>query len=302
MKTGSVIGIVVLVAGAWVVAPLLSYAGGTVTGTVTYAGKAEEKEALFRSSPNQNFCPKIGKDGHKPELVKGVKRIIKTIEVGKGGALTAAVVAVTDIEDIAWMNGFKGTDVTIKFCEFLPFTGVVVNQRKFHVENGDKDPDDPKSVKGVSHTAHTWELTGVGYASHLIEWEGVRYTMDALEPKEARTIFNIGLPEKGSAMDKKVILRKEDQGSFLALVCDRHQWEQAYFLPVKNPHYVVTGADGSFTIKNVPEGKHKMIAWHPFAGKIEADIEVKEGATVTTHFRIKKKKGRRSKEKKMGTF
>ena len=242
--------------------------GGTVIGTVTYTGKAEEKEFPFLWFPNPKFCPKIGTDGHKPDLIKGDKRILKRIDVGKDGALNAAVVAVTDIEDKAFLDGYKGTEVVTRFCEFLPYTGVVVNNQNFHVENTDADPDDPKSVKGVLHNAHSYE------------WVKGRSSM--------RTIFNFAVPEKGSTLDKKVILHQEDQGSFLRLQCDQHEWEQAFFLPVKNPHYGVAGADGSFTIENVPSGKHKVIAWHPFAGQVEAVVEVTDGATVTANFQIRK--------------
>jgi hypothetical protein len=238
---------------------------GTVIGAVTYTGTAEEKEFFFRKFPNAKFCPKIATDGRKPDLVKGDKRILKTIEVGTDGVLTAAVVADIDIEDTAWMDGYKGTDVTIKFCEYRPFTGVVVNQQSFYVENTDADPDDPKFVKGVLHNVHSYEVTG----------------------RSAKTIFNIGLVEKGSTLDKKVILRKENEGSFLRLQCDMHEWEKAFFLPVKNPHYAVTGADGHFTIKNVPAGKHKLIAWHPFAGQVEAEVDVQAGATVMANLQIK---------------
>jgi ankyrin repeat protein len=240
--------------------------GGTVTGTVIYTGKAEEKEFFFRNYPHATFCSKIATDGHKPDLVKGDKRILKMIEVGTAGSLHAVVVAVTDIEDTAWMVGYKGTDVTITFCEYRPFTGVVVNQQNFHVENTDADPDEPKSMKGVLHNAHSFEVKGIS----------------------SMTIFNIGLHEKGPTLDNRVILRKEDRGSFVRLQCDQHEWEQAFFLPVRNPHYAVTGAAGRFTIKNVPAGKHKLIAWHPFAGKVEAEVDVQAGATVTANFQIKK--------------
>lgn len=120
MKTGTVIGVMALVAGALVAAPRLVYAGGTVTGTVTYTGKAQEREFAFQGGPNGKFCAKIGTDGRKPDLIRGDKRILKTIEVGEDRALTAVVVAVTDIEDTAWMDSYKGTEVKIKFCEFLP--------------------------------------------------------------------------------------------------------------------------------------------------------------------------------------
>ena len=143
---------------AFLATPLTSFAGGTVTGKVTYSGKAEEKEFLFSKFPNPKFCPK----NPNPELVKGEKRILPTIQVGAGGALKHAVVAVIDVEDKAFVDGYKGTDIVAEFCEFLPFTGVVVKQKNFHVENHDADPDDPgpkgdfPGKKGVLHNPHTF--------------------------------------------------------------------------------------------------------------------------------------------------
>ena len=254
---------------AFLATPLTSFAGGTVTGKVTYSGKSEEKEFLFSKFPNPKFCPK---NPHK-ELVRGEKRILPTIEVGKDGGLKAAVVAVTDVEDKAFIDGYKGTDIVSEFCEFLPFTGVVVKQKNFHVENHDADPDDPgpkgdfPGKKGVLHNPHTFEVLG----------------------PSSSTVFNIALAEKGSKLDKPVVLRKDKQGSFLRLQCDQHEFMQGFFLPVQNPHYTVVKDDGSFEIKDVPAGKHKLVAWHPFAGKIEAEVDVPEGGTAQAKFEIKKK-------------
>ena len=119
--------------------PPVTYAGGTIKGKVFYSGKPEEKEFLFSKFPNSNFCVK---NPHK-ELVKGEKRILPTIRVGPDGGLLAAVVSVRDIEDKAFMDGFAGTNHIAEFCEWLPFTGVVVKQKSFRVENHDADPDDP---------------------------------------------------------------------------------------------------------------------------------------------------------------
>jgi len=204
---------------------------------------------------------------------------------------------------------------------------VVVNQRNFHVENTDADPKDPRSRKGILHGAHTYEgynkeallpppppppaveekpslaktLFGFFQSSpapappatkespraHMIfNSMDEYYWMD--HRLSLTTIFNFPLKKKGSTLDKKVILHKENQGSFLRLGCDMHEWEQAFFLPVRNPHYGMTGGDGSFKIENVPARKHRVIAWHPFAGQVEADVEVQDGATVTANFQIKK--------------
>ncbi len=264
MKKGMLFTMLVLAAAAFLAAPLTSYAGGTITGKVTYTGQAEEKEFLFSKFPNPKFCPKIAES--KPDVVQGEKRLLKTVDVGKDGSLKAAVVSVRDIEDKGFMDGYKGTDVISKFCEFLPYTGIVVNKKNFHVENTDNDPDDPKSVKGVLHNPHSFEILG---------------------PKSL-TVFNIALAEKGSTLDKMVKMRFEDKGSIFRLQCDQHEFMQSFFLPVKNAYYTVVKDDGTFEIKNVPAGKHKVMAWHPFAGEIEADVDVKDGATVTANFQIKK--------------
>jgi hypothetical protein len=250
MKKGALF-IIAVVAVAFLAMPLTSFAGGTITGKVTYAGKEEQKEFSFAKFPNPKFCPKIP----KKELVDGDKRILKTIDVN-GGGLAGAVVAVADIEDKAWMDGYKGTEVVAEFCEFQPYTGVVVKMKNFHVENHDNDPDDPKSVKGVLHNPHSFEVLGAS----------------------SSTIFNIALAEKGSSLDKPAIMRKKN--SMLRLQCDQHEFMQSFFLPVTNPHYAVAGKDGSFEIKDVPAGKHKVVVWHPFVDKgkpTEMEITVTDG-------------------------
>jgi hypothetical protein len=257
------VAMLALVGVAFLAMPLTSFAGGTVTGKVTYSGKPEEKEFLFSKFPNPKFCPK----NPKKELVKGEKRIMPTIELGQGGALKAAVVAISDVEDKAFTDGYKGTEVVAEFCEFMPYTGVVVKQKNFHVENHDSDPDDPKSVKGVLHNPHSFEVKG----------------------PSSSTVFNIGLAEKGSKLDKPVVLRKDKQGSIFRLQCDQHEFMQSFFLPVSNPHYAVVNADGSFEIKDVPAGKHKLRAWHPFAGDVELDVDVPEGGKAEVKVEVKKK-------------
>ncbi len=253
--------IIAVVAVAFLAMPLTSFAGGTITGKVTYAGKDEEKEFSFAKFPNPKFCPKIP----KPELSKGDKRILKTIDTS-GGGLLGAVVAVSDIDDKAFVDGYKGTEVVAEFCEFLPYTGVVVKMKNFHVENHDSDPDDPKSVKGVLHNPHSFEVLGAS----------------------SSTIFNIALAEKGSSLDKPAIMRKKN--SMLRLQCDQHEFMQSFFLPVTNPHFAVAGKDGSFEIKDVPAGKHKVVVWHPFVDKgkpMEIEVTVPEGGKAEVKQQLK---------------
>ncbi|MCP9453177.1 MAG: carboxypeptidase-like regulatory domain-containing protein [Nitrospira sp.] len=254
-----------VVAVAVIAAPITSFAGGTITGKVTYSGKPEQKEFLLSKFPNPNFCAKIP----NKSLVDGDKRFLKQIEVSKDGGLKNAVVAVVDIEDKAFMDSYSGTEVKAEFCDFQPFSGIVVNNRPFKVENTDADPDDPKSVAGVLHNPHSFVVKGATSA----------------------TGFNIGLSKKGDRLEKPVVFRggAEKEGYF-RLQCDQHEFMQSFFLPVTNPYYAVAKEDGSFEIKDVPPGKHKVVAWHPFAGKakrIEFEVDVPDGGTATLKAEIK---------------
>jgi hypothetical protein len=191
------------------------------------------------------------------------------VQVGKDGGLKGAVVAVTGINDEKFQEEFKGEDIQAELCEFKPYTTVVVaNQKSFRVMNNDADPDDPKSVKGVLHNPHSFEVAGAS----------------------STTIFNIGLPEKGKGLDKPLKLRKAAQGSVFKLICDQHEFMQVWGLPVTSPYYAVVGDDGKFEIKDVPAGKYKLVAWHPALNKakpLEQEIEVKDGAEAKAKFEFK---------------
>lgn len=264
MKIGT-FTVIATAAVAFLAAPMTSWAGGTVEGKVSFSGKAPApKEFLFSKFPNPKFCIK-----NENKDAKGEKRLLHEVEVGKDGGLKNAVVAVTGIKDDKFMAEFKGQDITAKLCEFLPYTGVVTaNQSSFRVMNTDADAGDPKSVKGVLHNPHSFEVKGAA----------------------STTIFNIALPEKDKGLDKPIKLRKADQGSVFKLICDQHEFMQFWALPVTSPHYAVVGEDGKFEIKNVPAGKYKVVAWHPILNKgvpIEQEIEVKDGAEAKAKFEFK---------------
>jgi hypothetical protein len=265
MKKVSVFSAIALGAIAFLTAPMTSWAGGTVEGKVSFAGKAPAaKEFLFSKFPNPKFCPK-----NENKDAKGEKRLLHEVEVGKDGGLKNAVVAVVGINDEKFQAEFKGQDITAKLCEFLPYTGVVVPvQSSFRVMNTDADPDDPKSVKGVLHNPHSFEVKGTS----------------------STTIFNIALPEKDKGLDKPIRMRKAAEGSVFKLICDQHEFMQFWALPVTSPHYAIVGADGKFEIKDVPPGKYKLVAWHPVLNKgvpIEQEIEVKDGASAAAKFEFK---------------
>jgi len=64
---------------------------------------------------------------------------------------------------------------------------------------------------------------------------------------------------------------------FLKFQCDVHSWMFAWVSVFDHPYFAVSGADGKFTIKNVPPGKYTLEAAHRKLGTQTADIEVKDG-------------------------
>ncbi len=56
--------------------------------------------------------------------------------------------------------------------------------------------------------------------------------------------------------------------------CNIHRWMHAFIGVVDNPYFAVTGADGSFEIRNLPPGDYVIEAWHETLGTQEQKITV----------------------------
>jgi len=59
--------------------------------------------------------------------------------------------------------------------------------------------------------------------------------------------------------------------------CDVHAWMNAWIGVVNHPYFAVTGADGAFTLANLPPGSYTVEAWHEAAGTQSGTV------TVTAH-------------------
>lgn len=231
--------------------------GGTVSGKISFKGAVPAPETFALAKfPNAGFCGKVdSKDG---------TRFVQRVNV-KDGALGDVVVF---IKGITSGKEFNFTEATAEAdgCRFLvtggpsTLTGVVVVKKNIKVTNNDADPTDPKAASGVLHNPHGYAIKG---------------------PKSS-TMFNLPLPEKGQSINKKVIIRQS--GSYMMIECDQHNYMRAFFQPVDNPYYAVVGADGTFTIDQVPPGDYEIGAFHPTLGTQTAKITVGAGGKVTSDF------------------
>ena len=107
MKKLGILSAMALGTLAFLMVPMMSWAGGTVEGKVSFSGKPPApKEFLFSKFPNPKFCVK-----NPSKDAKGEKRLLQEVQVGKDGGLKGAVVAIQGINDEKFQAEFKGEDV-----------------------------------------------------------------------------------------------------------------------------------------------------------------------------------------------
>jgi plastocyanin len=56
--------------------------------------------------------------------------------------------------------------------------------------------------------------------------------------------------------------------------CNVHPWMKSYIAVISHPYFQVTGADGAFSLKNVPPGTYTLTAWHELYGANEQSVTI----------------------------
>ena len=64
-----------------------------------------------------------------------------------------------------------------------------------------------------------------------------------------------------------------DKVGVVKVGCNIHDWMSAIILVLPTPWFARTGADGAFTIENVPQGRHSVVAWHELSKLKPEDLD-----------------------------
>ncbi|MCA1441795.1 hypothetical protein I6F07_16525 [Ensifer sp. IC4062] len=99
-----------------------------------------------------------------------------------------------------------------------------------------------------------------------------------------RTAFNLALPNKGQRIPVEL-----PRPGTVRIDCDAHGWMEGWIYVVDNPYYAVTGADGRFSITDIPPGDYKLVAVQPFIGPTEMPVKVESGKATKFDIELKKK-------------
>lgn len=96
--------------------------------------------------------------------------------------------------------------------------------------------------------------------------------------------FNLGTWPKGEIRSYKF----KKPGCNAVMLCNLHPEMEAFVVILKTPYFARSAKDGSYTIKDVPAGKHTILIWHERLKGDSVTIEVPEKGEVIVNFDIKK--------------
>jgi hypothetical protein len=85
--------------------------------------------------------------------------------------------------------------------------------------------------------------------------------------------FNFGQPNIDPGKDVGAMKAAEP----IRVKCDVHPWMNAYIVVLDTPFFAVTGDDGTFSIKDVPNGAYDAVIWHEKTGETTVKVTVKDG-------------------------
>jgi plastocyanin len=104
----------------------------------------------------------------------------------------------------------------------------------------------------------------------------------------AKDVFN--KPHAAKAADLTLDPSTAKAGDIVELKCGVHGWMKGYIAVQDHPYFAVTATDGSFVIKDLPQGTYTLEAWHPELGTKSMKVVIGKGkrADVTARFSYKR--------------
>ena len=92
--------------------------------------------------------------------------------------------------------------------------------------------------------------------------------------------FNIGIPVQGMVIQRSF----EKPEVMIKVTCDVHPWMTGYIGVVSHPYFSVSGADGTFSLKDLPPGEYVIEAWHEVYGTQTQTVTLGQNETKTLTF------------------
>src|SRR5687767_13919010 len=110
--------------------------------------------------------------------------------------------------------------------------------------------------------------------------DAVLHTTDA-QLENGRSLFNVALPMPGITITKAI-----SPAGHVRLACNTHPWMRGWMV-VTEDAAAISGADGRFTIDNVPPGTYELRVWHEALKGAPQKVTVSAGKAAEVSFQLK---------------
>lgn len=88
--------------------------------------------------------------------------------------------------------------------------------------------------------------------------------------------FDLGRYRQGQSREQRFT-----KPGLIKVYCHIHSHMSASIMVLDHPYFAVPRADGSFTLPDVPAGKHTIVGWHERVGERSGTIDVQGGRTAS---------------------
>jgi plastocyanin len=226
-------------------------AGFAAALQIATAGNLTGKVTLSGTPPPEKEITPLKEDATCGKLTTGTP-MTKFFVVGPNKELADVVVMVKGLDGKSTGASAAPAMLDQHGCEYAPSILAVQTGQKIDVKNSDP----------VMHNVHSVPTVAGNPEENKAQMAG-----------SADLVFSMPKAE-----------------NFVKFKCDVHPWMFAWVTVVDHPYFAVSGKDGSFTIKDVPPGKYKVVALHRKAAPagVEKEVEVTaDGAKVDFTLEVK---------------
>lgn len=194
------------------------------------------------------------------------------------------------------------SECAVQHPEGLPFAGdVLVNQGNLqnvvvYVKEGLGErvfavPDEPvvNDQKGCTFIPRVFAVQ-VDQPVRFLNSDPIAHNVHGLPEHSSPWNFSLGV--KGASRT----IRIEAPEVMIAIKCDIHPWMRAYVGVFDHPYFALSGADGTFTLKEVPPGQYTVAAWHERFGTQSQQVSLGAKETQNLVFTFTAERGVASQE------
>ncbi len=152
-----------------------------------------------------------------------------------------------------------------------------------YLKDGLGDLNFPVPSEGV-----VLDQQGCRYIPHVF---GVQVGQDLIIRNSDGLLHNIHtMPEInksinfGQPVEIDTIKTIDEVEVMIPVECDVHDWMVGYIGALDHPYFATTGADGAFSLPNLPPGDYEIEVWHEEYGTQTMNVTVGESETVDIEF------------------